>query len=65
MVTRQQFLMELRRLARREGKRLVVYEDEGKGSHYRVSYNGRKTTLKSGELTPAYIRLVKKQLGIV
>lgn len=52
MVTRQQFLMELRRLARREGKRLVVYEDEGKGSHYRVSYNGRKTTLKSGELTP-------------
>ncbi len=65
MVTRQQFLQELRKLARREGKVLIIYEAEGKGSHYRITYDGKKTTLKSGELTPTYVRLVKKQLGLL
>ncbi|HZY67360.1 MAG TPA: hypothetical protein VFE52_02165 [Devosia sp.] len=41
----------------------------GKGSHYRVEvFEGdrllAKSTLKSGELSPAYEKLVRKQLGL-
>lgn len=62
---REQLLRELRKLAKDEGKNFEIFEDKGKGSHYRVSYGGRFTTVKSGELTPGYVRLIKKQLGIV
>jgi hypothetical protein len=36
----------------------------GKGSHARITVDGRTTTIKSGELSPAYIALLLKQLGI-
>jgi hypothetical protein len=65
MVTRDQFLMRLRKLARQQNKTFLVLNDAGKGSHYRIIWEGRKTTLKSGELDPGYVRLVMKQLGIV
>jgi len=29
-----------------------------------VSFDGKMTTIKSGELTPGYVRLIAKQLGI-
>jgi len=61
---REQLLRELRQLAKETDKEFEVYEDKGKGSHYRVKFNGRFTTVKSGELTPGYVRLIKKQLGI-
>lgn len=61
---RDQFIRELRKIAKDQNKELEIYEDKGKGSHYRIKFNGRLTTLKSGELTPTYVRLVKKQLGI-
>ncbi|WP_413711132.1 hypothetical protein [Rhizobium sp. Rhizsp82] len=41
-----------------------VYEDRGKGSNYRVTFGDRFTTIKSGELTPGYVRLIRKQLGV-
>lgn len=62
---RDQFIRELRKIAKDQGKELEIYEDKGKGSHYRVRFDGKSTTLKSGELTPTYVRLVKKQLGII
>ena len=43
---------------------LEVVESRGKGSHYRIKLNGRRTTLKSGDLSPHYMKMVKKQLGI-
>ena len=61
---REQFLRELRKIAKNRQLDLEIFEDKGKGSHYRVKLNGKMTTIKSGELTPAYVRLVRKQLGI-
>jgi len=61
---REQFLRELRKIARDRQLDLEIFEDKGKGSHYRVKLNGKMTTIKSGELTPTYVRLVRKQLGI-
>ncbi len=61
---REQFLRELRKIAKDRQFDLEIFEDKGKGSHYRVKLNGKMTTIKSGELTPTYVRLVRKQLGI-
>lgn len=61
---REQFLRELRKIAKDRQLDLEIFENKGKGSHYRVKLNGKMTTIKSGELTPTYVRLVRKQLGI-
>lgn len=61
---REQFLRELRKIAKDRQFDLEIFEDKGKGSHYRVKLNGKMTTIKSCELTPTYVRLVRKQLGI-
>lgn len=61
---REQFLIELRKYAREVNAELEVIENRGKGSHYRIKLNGKRTILKSGDLSPQYIKLVKKQLGI-
>lgn len=61
---REQFLRELRKIAKDKQLDLEIFEDKGKGSHYRVKLNGKMTTIKAGELTPTYVRLVRKQLGI-
>lgn len=61
---REQFIRELRKLAREMGKPFDVFEDRGKGSHYRVTCDGRMSTIKSGDLTPTYMKLVKKQLRL-
>lgn len=61
---REQFLRELRKIARDRNWKLEIFENKGKGSHYRVTLNGKTTTVKSGELTPTYVRLLKGQLGI-
>ena len=61
---REQFLIELRKYARSIDAELVVVENRGKGSHYRIKLNGKRTILKSGDLSPQYIKMVKKQLGI-
>ena len=61
---REALLRELKAFARRQNKPFEVFTDKGKGSHYRVCFDGKMTTIKSGELTPGYVRLIKKQLGI-
>ena len=63
-MTREALLRELRRLARERDVELEVTKGRGKGSHYRVKFGSRRTTIKSGELTPTYVGLVKKQLGL-
>lgn len=57
-MTREALLRELRKLARDRDVEFEVTKGRGKGSHY------RRTTIKSGELTPTYVGLVKKQLGV-
>ena len=61
---RDALLRELRALARTRGLVFEIVENRGKGSHYRVLFGERMTTIKSGELTPTYVRLIRKQLGI-
>ena len=61
---REALIRELRKRARKEGVPFEVDEVQGKGSHYRITYGTRTTTLKSGELKPGYVALIMGQLGI-
>lgn len=61
---REDFLRELRKLARERGVDLSIETNRGKGSHYRVRFGNRETTVQSGELTPFHVKRLKAQLGI-
>ncbi|MGE0282597.1 MAG: hypothetical protein AB7P20_18565 [Rhizobiaceae bacterium] len=61
---RDAFIRELRDIARKQGKSFEVFTGKGKGSHYRVTFGGRISTIQSGELTPLMIRTIMKQLGV-
>jgi hypothetical protein len=63
-MTREALLRELRKTARIRGLKFEVVTNRGKGSHYRVRIGDRATTIKSGELKPGYVRLIKAQLGV-
>ncbi len=63
-MTREALIRELRKLARDQEVRFDVAVSRGKGSHYRVTFGDRTTTIKSGELRPGYVKLIKAQLGI-
>lgn len=62
---REQLIRELRKACKSRGwDDLAIDTRLGKGSHYRISVNGRKTTVKSGELSPQYCDLIYRQLGL-
>jgi hypothetical protein len=63
-VKREQFLSRLRRYCRKNGLSMTVDVERGKGSHVTVEIVGRMTIVKSGELTPGYVALLLKQLGL-
>ncbi|KKB12471.1 hypothetical protein VE25_07135 [Devosia geojensis] len=63
-MTRDQLLRLLRKECKARGWTLEVDTRLGKGSHYRVMVNGRITTIKSGEMSPQYVKLVRAQLGL-
>ena len=63
-MNRDQFLRELRREARKRGLVFRIVETRGKGSHYRVHFGDRFTTVQSGDLTPLMVRSLRKQLGM-
>lgn len=63
-MTRTQLLSSLRKECKVRGWAFEVDKKLGKGSHYRVVANGRKTTVKSGELSPQYVKLIREQLGL-
>lgn len=61
---RDALIRELRQIARKNGVEFRVVESRGKGSHYQVYYGDRTTTVKSGEMRPGYVSLIRRQLGI-
>ena len=61
---RQQFLKVLKKLAKARDLDVTVDTKLGKGSHIRVTVDGKNTTIKDGDLSPTYMRLVRKQLGL-
>lgn len=63
-MTRDQLIRLLKKEAKASGWDFEVDTKLGKGSHYRVTMNGRKTTIKSGELSPLYVEIIRKQLGL-
>jgi hypothetical protein len=63
-MTREALIRELRSWARKMGVDFAVIPGKGKGSHYRVKVGGKSTTIKSGELRPGYVALIKKQLEV-
>lgn len=57
----KQFIQRLQRLG------VQVDKERGKGGHYRADYGGLWATIKfhgAKDLSPAYMKLVCKQLGI-
>jgi len=61
---RDALIRELRKIARGRGVVFEVFTDKGKGSHYRVTFGDRMTTIQSGELNPFHVRRIKEQLGV-
>jgi hypothetical protein len=61
---REQFLRALRREAKAAKLDFRIDKTVGKGSHYRVHLGNRASTVKSGELKPGYIKLIRRQLGL-
>jgi len=61
---RDALIREIRDIARKQGKPFDVFTGKGKGSHYRIIFDGRMSTIQSGELSPLMVRTIKKQLGI-
>lgn len=61
---RDALIRELRKAARQSGVRFEVVPGRGKGSHYRVVFGGKWTTVQAGDLTPMHVARIKKQLGI-
>jgi mRNA interferase HicA len=61
-----EFLRKLRRLGRRRGIEVEVVEFRGKGSHARVYFGGRYTTIKARrkELAKGLLRAMCRQLGV-
>jgi hypothetical protein len=64
-VQRERFIKALRDECGAFGWSLEVDKKLGKGSHYRLTVsNGRRTTLKAGDLSPLYMEIIRKQLGL-
>lgn len=61
---REQLLSALRRWCRRNGQALRIDTVAGKGSHIKVYVDGKATIVKDGDLSPIYVQLILKQLGI-
>jgi hypothetical protein len=63
-VKRDRLLSALRRWCRRNDRRFGIDTVAGKGSHVRVRVDGASTIVKDGELSPIYVEIVLKQLGL-
>jgi hypothetical protein len=63
-MTRTKFIRKLRNFCRKSARSVSIDATMGRGSHVRVTVDGITTTVKSGELSPAYVALLLKQLGL-
>jgi hypothetical protein len=63
-VKRERLLSAIRRWCRANGHVLRIDRVAGKGSHIKVYVDHVGTIVKEGELSPVYVGLVLKQLGI-
>ncbi|QMV00147.1 hypothetical protein GHV40_00990 [Devosia sp. D6-9] len=61
---RNQLIQKLNKEARDMGVPFSVNMGRGKGGHCIVFFGDKQTTVKSGEITPMYEKLIRKQLGL-
>ena len=64
VMKRESFLRILRRETKALNLEFRVDRAAGKGSHYRVYVGSKFSTVKSGELRPGYMKLIRRQLGL-
>ncbi|MFC2252479.1 hypothetical protein ACETRX_22780 [Labrys portucalensis] len=62
-MNRDQVIRRLKKLAKKTGTPLQVETNKGKGSHYRVTYGAKTSTLQH-DLNPGRIERFLKQLDI-
>jgi predicted RNA binding protein YcfA (HicA-like mRNA interferase family) len=62
-MNREQLIRALRALAKEKGVSFSVDRQAGKGSHYRIEFDGRRSTVQD-KLNPGRIRRILKQLEI-
>jgi hypothetical protein len=62
-MNREQLIRALRALAKEKEVSFAVDRQAGKGSHYRIEFDGRKSTVQD-KLNPGRIRRILKQLEI-
>jgi hypothetical protein len=63
-MSRNAFLRELRRYCRKNGLSFAWAPRTGKGSHGRVTVNGRFTTVQDGDFSPFRVKTLLAQLGL-
>jgi hypothetical protein len=63
-MVRTAFIRRVQRFCRKTGRSMSVDYTKGKGSHARITVNGKTTTIKDGDLSPAYVALLLRQLEI-
>lgn len=61
---REQLFSALRRWCRKNHRSFLVDTVAGKGSHVKVYVGDASTVVKSGDLSPIYVGLILKQLGL-
>lgn len=61
---REQVIRKLKKQAKAQGLELIVARDKAKGSHYTLFCGGRRTIIKSGEITPKMEQIIRRQLGL-
>ena len=61
---RERLLSALRRWCRRNGHSLRIDTVAAQGISHKIYLDGRASIVKEGELSPIYVQLILKQLGI-
>jgi len=63
-MNRRKFISRAKRYGRRKGEPVNWSPGRGKGSHGLLTLGDRTTTVKDGELSPRYVKVLLRQLRI-
>lgn len=61
---REQLIQRFRKEARDKGLSFAVDMARGKGGHCLVTVGDRVTVVPSGEITPVFEKIIRRQLGL-
>lgn len=61
---REQLIQKFRKEARDKGLSFAVDMARGKGGHCLVWVAGRTTVIPSGEISPTFEKIIRRQLGL-